>query len=248
MIQAIDQNGHTRSYEYNDAHRLTRYTDRTGRGQNIRYDSTEAKAKAVAEWVDDGSFKTRLEWHPRLRQVAVYDAYDVPTYYYFDLDGFTYRTRLADGREKWLSRDSQKCITRQIDFAGLEIEQVYNDQEQLIKIVQQNGGIIRFAYDELGNLSKTIRPEGQVQSDLIYGSGHIYGFAFNKQNKVAFQRDDLHRETVRMLAKGLVQTKNNNDVGLLSSQIIRPEQETANQYNYQNTKQNATTNTTRTAY
>ena len=44
---------------------------------------------------------------------------------------------------------------------------------------------------------------------------------------VAFQRDDLHRETARMLANGLIQSKNYNDVGLLSSQIIRPEQETA---------------------
>lgn len=105
LIKAFDQNGHARRYEYNDAHQLTRYTDRTGRGQNIRYESTALKAKAIAEWADDGSFKTRLEWHPRLRQVAVYDAYGIPTYYYFDLDGFTYRTRLSDGREKWISRD-----------------------------------------------------------------------------------------------------------------------------------------------
>ncbi len=65
LIKAVDQNGHVRSYEYNDAHQLTRYTDRTGRGQNIRYESKEANAKAIAEWADDGSSKTRLEWHPR---------------------------------------------------------------------------------------------------------------------------------------------------------------------------------------
>lgn len=34
-IQAFDQNGHSRQYIYNHAHQLTRYTDRTGRGQNI---------------------------------------------------------------------------------------------------------------------------------------------------------------------------------------------------------------------
>ena len=88
--------------------------------------------------------------------------------------------------------------------------------------------VLRYEYDELGNLSKTIRPDGQVQTNLTYGSGHIYGIAFNQQDMVAFQRDDLHRETVRMLANGLIQTKNYNDVGLLSSQIIRPEQETLN--------------------
>ncbi|WP_180182653.1 RHS repeat-associated core domain-containing protein [Acinetobacter sp. YH01020] len=194
LIQAVDQNGHVRSYEYNDAHQLTRYTDRTGRGHNIRYESKEANAKAIAEWADDGSFKTRLEWHPRLRQVAVYDAYDVPTYYYFDLDGFTYRTRLADGREKWLSRDSQKRITRQIDFAGLETEQVYNEQDQLIKIVQPNGGIIRFAYDEAGNLTETKDPEGHIWkkeydadgnvTKEINPLGHITQYKYNNDNQV----------------------------------------------------------------
>jgi RHS repeat-associated protein len=173
LIKATDQNGHTRSYEYNQAHQLTRYTDRTGRGQNIRYESTSPKAKAIAEWADDGSFKTRLEWHPRLRQVAVYDAYDVPTHYYFDLDGFTYRTRLADGREKWISRDRQKRITRQIDFTGLETEQVYNDQDQLVKIVQPNGGIILFAYDEAGNLTETKDPEGNIWKKEYDADGNV---------------------------------------------------------------------------
>ena len=217
LIQAIDQNGHTRSYEYNDAHQLTRYTDRTGRGQNIRYDSTEAKAKAVAEWADDGSFKTRLEWHPRLRQVAVYDAYDVPTYYYFDLDGFTYRTRLADGREKWLSRDSQKRITRQIDFAGLETEQVYNDQDQLIKIVQPNGGIIRFAYDEAGNLTETKDSEGNIwkkQYDAdgnvtkeINPLGHTTQYKYNNDNQIVEITD----------AKGGSKKIQYNDLGQMTS-------------------------------
>ena len=194
LIKAIDQNRHTRSYEYNHAHQLTRYTDRTGRGQNIRYESTAPKAKAIEEWADDGSFKTRLEWHPRLRQVAVYDAYEVPTYYYFDLDGFTYRTRLADGREKWISRDSQKRITRQIDFAGLETEQVYNDQDQLVKIVQPNSGIILFAYDENGNLTETKDPEGNIwkkQYDAdgnvskdINPLGHTTQYKYNNDNQL----------------------------------------------------------------
>ncbi|WP_228272579.1 RHS repeat-associated core domain-containing protein, partial [Acinetobacter bereziniae] len=89
--------------------------------------------------------------------------------------------------------------------------------------------VLRYEYDELGNLTQTIRPDGQVQANLSYGSGHIYGIAFNQQDMVAFQRDDLHRETTRLLANGLVQNKNYNDVGLLSSQIIRHEQETLDQ-------------------
>ncbi|MZY07138.1 RHS repeat protein [Acinetobacter pittii] len=162
LIKAYDQNGHNRQYEYNQAHQLIRYTDRTGRGHNIRYDSIEVNAKAIEEWADDGSFHTKLKWHPRLRQVAVYDAYDTPTYYYYDLQGFTYRIRLADGRESWYSRDKYKRITRQIDFNGQEIQQEYNDKGQLIKIVQPNGGVIRFAYNEQGHLIEAKDPEGSI--------------------------------------------------------------------------------------
>ncbi|GLG84343.1 RHS repeat-associated core domain-containing protein [Acinetobacter calcoaceticus] len=194
LIKAIDQNGHTRTYEYNHSHQLTRYTDRTGRGQNIRYESTDAKAKAIEEWADDGSFHTKLKWHPRLRQVAVYDAYDVPTYYYFDLNGFTYRTSLADGRESWYSRDGQKRITRQIDFEGRETQQEYNDQDQLVKIVQPNGGVIRFAYDEQGNLVEIKDPEGSIWkreydengnlSKKINPLGHITQYKYNNNNQL----------------------------------------------------------------
>ncbi|WP_436462649.1 RHS repeat-associated core domain-containing protein [Acinetobacter seifertii] len=194
LIKAIDQNGHTRTYEYNDFHQLTRYTDRTGRGQNIRYESTDAKAKAIEEWADDGSFHTKLKWHPRLRQVAVYDAYDVPTYYYFDLNGFTYRTRLADGRESWYSRDGKKRITRQIDFDGRETQQEYNDQDQLVKIVQPNGGIIRFAYNEQGNLVEIKDPEGSIWkreydenrnvSKEINPLRHITQYKYNNDNQL----------------------------------------------------------------
>lgn len=194
LIEAIDQNGHVRNYEYNHFHQLTRYTDRTGRGQNIRYESTDAQAKAIEEWADDGSYHTKLKWHPRLRQVAVYDAYDVPTYYYFDLNGFTYRTRLADGRESWYSRDSQKRITRQIDFEGRETQQEYNDQDQLIKIVQPNGGVIRFAYDEQGNLVETKDPEGNIWkreydakgniSKEINPLGHITQYKYNNDSQL----------------------------------------------------------------
>lgn len=194
LIKATDQNGHIRTYEYNHFHQLTRYTDRTGRGQNIRYESIDAKAKAIEEWADDGSFHTKLKWHPRLRQVAVYDAYDVPTYYYFDLNGFTYRTRLADGRESWYSRDGQKRITRQIDFEGRETQQEYNDQDQLVKIVQPNGGVIRFAYDEQGNLVEIKDPEGSIWkreydkngnlSKEINPLGHITQYKYNNNNQL----------------------------------------------------------------
>ncbi|WP_277090328.1 RHS repeat protein [Acinetobacter gerneri] len=199
LIQAVDQNGHIRNYEYNAYHQLTRYTDRTGRGQNIRYESINAKARAIEEWADDDYFHTRLEWHKKLRQVAIFNAENLPTYYYYDLFGFTYRIRLADGREQWTYRDNKKRIIKQIDFFGRETNQEYNDQDQLSKVNLPNGGVIRFAYDEDGNLSETKDPEGNIwkqeyddQGNMvkqINPLGHTQQYKYNSDHQVVMITD-----------------------------------------------------------
>ncbi|MBO3658124.1 RHS repeat-associated core domain-containing protein [Acinetobacter haemolyticus] len=239
LIKATDENDHVRSYEYNHFHQLTRYTDRTGRGQNIRYESTEIKAKAIEEWADDGSYHTKLKWHPRLRQVAVYDAYDVPTYYYFDLNGFTYRTRLADGRESWYSRDSQKRITRQIDFEGRETQQDYNDKGQLIKIVQPNGGVVRFAYDKNnkpveikdtegniwkreydanGNVSKETNPLGQITQYKYNNDNQLIEVIDAKGGVKNIQYNDLGQIVSYTDCSGKISTWEYDDDGILLAQ------------------------------
>ncbi|QIO10299.1 RHS repeat protein [Acinetobacter lanii] len=216
LIKAIDENGHTRDYQYNHAHQLTRYSDRTGRGQNIRYESTAVDAKAIEEWADDGRFHTKLKWHPRLRQVAVYDAYDNPTYYYFDLEGFTYRTRLADGRESWYSRDQYKRITRQIDFEGREIQQEYDKAGQLSKIVQPNGGIIRFAYDEQGNLIETKDPEGNIWKREYDAEGNV-SKEINPLGQVTQYKYNAEGQLTEIIdAKGGKRTLQYNELGQMT--------------------------------
>lgn len=114
----------------------------------------------------------------------------------------------------------------QIDFYRNALGQVIREhQHYKVPNSVPLTAVLRYEYDELGNLSKTIRPDGQEQTHLSYGSGHVYGVGFNQQDMVAFHRDDLHRETTRMLANGLIQTKNYNTIGLLSSQIVHPESE-----------------------
>lgn len=131
-----------------------------------------------------------------------------------------------------LSRASNEVS--QIDFYRNALGQLVREhQHYKIAGLRPLSAVLRYEYDELGNLIKTIRPDGQEQANLSYGSGHLYAIALNKQDVVSFQRDDLHRETTRLLANGLIQTKHYNDVGLLSSQLIQPEQETQDYLQYQ---------------
>ncbi|MGE8684704.1 MAG: RHS repeat-associated core domain-containing protein [Acinetobacter sp.] len=213
LIEAIDENGHVRQYQYNAHHQLTRYTDRTGRGQNISYDSNLPTAKAVEEWADDGSFKNALKWHPRLRQVAVYNAYNIPTYYYFDLDGFTYRIRLADGREKWYSRDKNKKITRQIDYFGIESEKIYNDKNDLVKFIQPNGGVIKFSYDEKSNLTEIKDPEGNIWK-REYNSDGLMTKEINPLDQKTEYKYDAEGQLIEVInAKGGIKKIQYDDLG-----------------------------------
>ncbi|WP_306394441.1 RHS repeat domain-containing protein [Telluria beijingensis] len=76
LTRAQDENGAAWQYQY-DRHHVTRYTDRTGRGMNLAYDTSidsGPHAKAIREWLDDGSYDTRLEWNKNIRLTYVLDA------------------------------------------------------------------------------------------------------------------------------------------------------------------------------
>ncbi|MEX7521852.1 RHS repeat protein, partial [Acinetobacter baumannii] len=131
-----------------------------------------------------------------------------------------------------LSRASNEVS--QIDLYRNALGQLVREhQHYKIPELKPLTAVLHYEYDELGNLIKTIRPDGHTLNHLVYGSGHIYAIGLNNQEVVSFQRDDLHRETTRLLANGLMQTKQYNDVGLLSSQFIQPEQETQDYLQYQ---------------
>lgn len=180
LIQAQDENGEAWAYQYQH-HLVTRYTDRTGRGTNLQWQGTGAKARAVREWADDGSFETQLEWDPRIRLTRVTDALGNQTSHYCDALGYTYRIRYADGRSEWLFRDEAKNVLRHVhadgsvdrycyDLRGNLLEHIraddsvahyaFDDQDQLIKILDAEGGLWRQGYDDRGNLVEAIDPLG----------------------------------------------------------------------------------------
>jgi RHS repeat-associated protein len=180
LVQAQDENGAVWSYQYQH-HLITRYTDRTGRGMNLQWDGSSAKAKAIREWADDGSFDTRLEWDENVRLTYVTDAYGHETWHYYDSLGYTYRIRHADGHSEWLFRDNAKNLIRHVhsdgstdrysyDERGNLLEHIhtddnmvhfaYDDQDQLIKISDGEGGQWQRVYDLVGNLVEAIDPLG----------------------------------------------------------------------------------------
>ena len=162
LILAQDENAQHWTYEYNPHHQLTRYTDRTGRGQNIRYDGTSPNSKAYHEWSDDGSFETRLKWDEHVRKVTVTDAVGAATEYHYDLLGYTTRIVYANGLEEWFHRDSRKNITQHVHANGSISSNTFDANDHLLTSTHPDGGKTRFQYDEQEQLTAIRDPEGGI--------------------------------------------------------------------------------------
>ena len=168
------------AYTY-QSHLITRYTDRTGRGMNLRWDGTEPNAKAIREWADDGSYDTKLEWDKHIRLTYVTDAHGNETWYFYDVLGYIDRIWYPDGLSEWFERDAAKNVTRHILPDGRNedydydargnllrhrraddsvIHYAYDSQDQLIKVRDAEGGLWQRDYDPRGNLTEEVDPLG----------------------------------------------------------------------------------------
>ncbi|WP_254599546.1 DUF6531 domain-containing protein, partial [Burkholderia paludis] len=159
LIAATDENGASRSYTY-EHHLMTRYTDRTGRGMNLRWDGDGATAKAVREWADDGTYDTKLEWDPNIRLTYVTDAHGNETWYYYDILGYTYRIRHADGRSEWFFRDEAKNVVRHLHPDGSVETFTYDDRSNQVSHTRADGSTVYYAYDARDNVRKIRDGEG----------------------------------------------------------------------------------------
>jgi YD repeat-containing protein len=69
----------------------------------------------------------------------------------------------------------------------------------------------------------TVRPDGHRVDWLTYGSGHVHGLVLDGEERVQFERDDLHREVRRVLPSKVVQQTMYDPVGRLQKQTVQRE-------------------------
>ncbi|AKJ28506.1 RHS repeat-associated core domain-containing protein [Caldimonas brevitalea] len=201
LIQAQDENAAAWRYEY-QYHLVTRYTDRTGRGMNLRYDGTGVNAKAVHEWADDRSFETRLEWDRNIRLTYVTDALGQETWVYYDIDGYPYRTIHPDQREEWFFRDNAKNLTRHVHPDGSADHYRYDEHGNLIQHVRADGSRVHFEYDTAHRLTGVMDPDGGVWRRDYDPQGRLTEETDPRGNKTQYAYDKAGRPTKVTDAKG----------------------------------------------
>ena len=204
LIRAQEKNGAAWQYQY-DRHLVTRYTDRTGRGMNLAYDTridSGANAKAIREWLDDGSNDTRLEWDKNIRLTYVIDALGHETRYYYDIAGYTYRMVHPDGREEWFYRDEAKNVVRHIDADGSSEHHRYDVHGNLLTHTRADGSQVHFEYDAQHRLTGIRDGEGGTWRRDYNAQGHLVEEIDPHGNKTQYACDKVGQPVEVLDAKG----------------------------------------------
>ncbi|SFC54057.1 RHS repeat-associated core domain-containing protein [Massilia yuzhufengensis] len=204
LVRAQDENAAAWHYQY-DRHLVTRYTDRTGRGMNLAYDTSVdsgAHAKAVREWADDGSYDTRLEWDKNIRLTYVLDALGHETRFYYDIAGYTYRVVYPDGGEEWLFRDDAKNVVRHIHADGSSEHHRYDDHGNLLTHTRADGSQVHFEYDGQHRVIGIRDGEGGTWKRDYNAQSHLVEETDPLGNKTQYAYDKLGRPIEVLDAKG----------------------------------------------
>ncbi|MDP9930427.1 RHS repeat-associated core domain-containing protein [Variovorax paradoxus] len=216
LVAAQDENGASWSYAYSH-HLITRYTDRTGRGMNLEYSGTGADAKAVREWSDDGSFATTLEWDSNIRLTYVTDALGGETWYYYDIQGYTYRIIHPDKLEEWFFRDDAKNVTRHVHTDGSTDDYAYDEDGNLQTHTRADGSRVHFEYDKLHRLTGLRDAEGGVWKRDYDAQGHLTEEIDPLGHKTEYAYDKAGRPVRITDAKGGVKVLAYTPSGQLAS-------------------------------
>ncbi|WP_259740100.1 RHS repeat-associated core domain-containing protein [Pseudomonas brassicacearum] len=230
LIQAQDENGAVWSYQYQH-HLITRYTDRTGRGMNLEWYGQGAKAKAVREWADDGSFDTRLEWDENIRLTYVTDALGNETWHYYDILGYTYRIRYADERSEWFFRDDAKNIVRRVNADGSTDRYSYDERSNLLEHIRADHTVMHYAYDDQDLLIKISDAEGGQWQRAYDDQGNLVEALDPLGNKTEYAYNKAGQPTAIKDANGNEKALDYNDAGQLVEYVDCSGKTSAWEYN-----------------
>lgn len=204
LARAQDENAAAWQYQY-ERHLVTRYTDRTGRGMNLAYDTSidsGANARAIREWADDGSHDTRLEWDQNIRLTYETDALGNETRYYYDIAGYTYRTVYPDGLEEWFFRDDAKNVVRHIHTDGSSEHFRYDQHGDLLTHTRADGSEVHFEYDGQHRTTGIRDAEGGTWQRDYDAQGNLIEEIDPRGNKTAYAYDKTGRPVEVTDAKG----------------------------------------------
>ena len=190
-------------YDYTYQHHLlTRYTDLTGRGMNLKWDGHLPSSKAIEEWADDYSSANKLEWDDNIRVTSVTDIDGNVTEHYYGMTGYTYRIIYPDNLQEWFFRDDAKNITTHIATDGSETSYTYDERGNVLTTTQANGATSYFEYDDKDQLIGMVDAEQGRWFKEYDGSGNLVKEIDPLKHETSYAYNSMGLVTAIVDAKG----------------------------------------------
>ncbi len=229
LIQATNEFAASYYYQYTH-HLITRYTDLTHRGMNLKWDGILPTSKAIEEWADNASRASKLEWDKDIRKTTVLDVEGNSTEHYYDIDGYTYRIVYPDNFEEWFFRDDAKNITLHIAKDGSKTSYTYDERGNVLTTTQDNGATSYFEYDEKNQLTGMVDAEQGRWFKQYDGSGNLIKEIDPLKHETAYAYNTMGLVTSITDAKGGSKSLKYDDQGNLISYTDCSGKETKWQY------------------
>ncbi len=229
LVQATNEFAASYYYQYTH-HLITRYTDLTHRGMNLKWDGILPTSKAIEEWADNASRASKLEWDKNIRKTTVLDVEGNSTEHYYDIDGYTYRIVYPDNFEEWFFRDDAKNITLHIAKDGSKTSYTYDERGNVLTTTQDDGATSYFEYDEKNQLTGMVDAEQGRWFKRYDGSGNLIKEIDPLKHETAYAYNAMGLVTSITDAKGGSKSLKYDDQGNLISYTDCSGKETKWQY------------------
>jgi RHS repeat-associated protein/uncharacterized repeat protein (TIGR01451 family) len=203
-----DANGRTVAYEYDAEHNLRHQKDPTGRAfQTLSYDA-DGRLGAIT---DGEGNTTRIETNVDERQEIIHDAASRLTTVLTSssLGDLISKQEIAAGtsRTTTYDYDTNGNLTRTTDPLGHDIRATYDDRGNRLTETDELGRTTAFEYNEFGQLSRVVRPDGVAALEATYNDwGDLIELNTGSGRVTKFSYDDFGNQVKEIDAQGRVTT------------------------------------------
>ncbi|WP_244102133.1 RHS repeat-associated core domain-containing protein [Burkholderia ambifaria] len=222
IASRADALGQTIAYRYDRLGRLSALTDANFATYQFHYDPA---GRLIEEVAFDGK-STRYQYDPDSGRLVSVDEAGCVTSIDVDANGRLLKRVAGESEERFAYDPSGRLVDAanrysRVQFFFDPVGNLVREHHAYDLFGERRSYVWHHEYDELGNRRRTVRPDGHAVDWLMYGSGHVHGMLLDGEERVQFERDDLHRETVRVLSSKVGQRTHYDPAGRVLQQTIQ---------------------------
>ncbi|KVN15228.1 sugar-binding protein [Burkholderia stagnalis] len=222
VASRVDALGHALSYRYDRLGRLTTLTDANHATSQFHYDPT---GRLLEEIGFDGK-RAKYRYAEGTLEPSSVEVGGQVTTLEFDRAGRVTR-RASDAVEERFAYDaSGRMIEASNGHSRFQaffdpVGNLVREHHAYQLFGESRSYVWHHEYDAIGTRIRTVRPDGHTMDWLTYGSGHVHGLMLDGEERIQFERDDLHRETQRTLSNRIGQQTAYDPAGRVARQTVQ---------------------------